>query len=332
MKPWEDALAFLVGDFGQLPPVMDLPLYSSRPSSQMSDRGQTMYQFFEEAITLEQQMRQNGNSEEQVNFRQLLLRLRNGQVQEDDWKLLMTRSIAHISDASLFANAPRLFPTIEAVCEFNLVKLNSLSHPVATIKAVHSGPNASKASSVEASGLHPIVHLATGARVMLTSNLWVEMGLVNGAMGTVKAIVYTKTAPPDLPQAVMVYFDHYSGPTMHDGTVPVVPLKKTWLEGRNVLSRQQLPLKLAWAITIHKAQGLTLDKVVVDIGNREFSPGLTYVACSRVQKLDDLAFQTPVDFKRLSNLANSRYLQERKAEDARLKTLQIHEEHTARYS
>ena len=47
---------------------------------------------------------------------------------------------------------------------------------------------------------------------MLSSNLWVDAGLVNSAMGTIKAIAYVKGSPPDLPQAIMVKFDHYSGP------------------------------------------------------------------------------------------------------------------------
>lgn len=44
----------------------------------------------------------------------------------------------------------------------------------------------------------------------------------------------------------------------------------------------------SWAVTIHKSQGLTLDKVVIDVGKREFSCGLTYVACSRLRHLTDL--------------------------------------------
>ena len=62
------------------------------------------------------------------------------------------------------------------------------------------------------------------ARVMLSSNLWVNMGLVNGAMGTIKVICsHNGAASPDLPAAVTVQFDTYSGPTLPDGTVPIAP-------------------------------------------------------------------------------------------------------------
>ena len=86
----------------------------------------------------------------------------------------------------------------------------------------------------------------------------------------------------------------------------------------------QLPLKLAWAVTIHKAQGLTLDKVVINVGKKEFSLDLTFVACSRVHKLTDLIFDPPFPFERLSNLANSQRLLECKEEDARLSQLEQH--------
>ena len=73
----------------------------------------------------------------------------------------------------------------------------------------------------------------------------------------------------------MVKFDHYSGPTLHDGTVPIIPLKHTWSNSGVQCSRLQLPLKLAWAVVIHKSQGFTLNKVVIDVGKKEFSCGLT---------------------------------------------------------
>ena len=203
--------------------------------------------------------------------------------------------------------------------EYNVAQLQASGQPIATIKAVHTGANAAKASADNAGGLEAVVCLAHSARVMLTSNLWVDVGLVNGAMGTVQAICYRTGC---LPIAVMVLFDSYSGPTFPDGTIPIAPLRRCWSSSGGQCSRLQLPLKLAWAVTIHKSQGLTLDKAVIDVGKREFSTGLTFVACSRVRQLQDLLFTPPFTFQRLAALSNSRRLEERQEEDKRLQSLQ----------
>ena len=129
---------------------------------------------------------------------------------------------------------------------------------------------------------------------LLNSNLWVDIGLVNGAMGTVQAICYRTGGPPGLPIAVIVQFDCYSGPIFPDGTVSITPLCCCWSSTGGQCSRFQLPLKLAWAVTTHKFQGLTLDKVVIDIGRGGFSTGLTFIACSRVRQLQDLLFSPPL--------------------------------------
>ena len=88
---------------------------------------------------------------------------------------------------------------------------------------------------------------------MLTANLWVEAGLVNGAIGNVVSICYQSGGPPDLPLAVMVKFDNYLGPTFPDNTVPIIPIRHTWSVGSSHCSRLQLPLKLAWAMTIQRS-------------------------------------------------------------------------------
>jgi ATP-dependent DNA helicase PIF1 len=236
--------------------------------------------------------------------------LRNGEITVDDWKLLMTTTPAHITDTSSFDTSLHLFPTAEAVVDFNLYNLHACGQPVATIQAVHSGHNASKASPDDTGGLDPVVCLCKGARVMLSSNLWIDMGLVNRAMGTVQAVCYCDgEAPPNLPVAVTVLFDRYYGPTLHEGTVPIVPIC-------------QLPLKLSWAVTIHKSQGLTLDQVIIDIGNKEFCAGLTFVAISCVRCLSNMILTPPFTFQRLQNISKSRRLNERIMEEQRLQSLE----------
>ena len=300
---------------------MDLPLYTTLSRTELSDLGSVNYHLFDRAITLDQVMRQAGNDSAQQLFRNILMRLRNGELRVEDWKHLIQQTPVEVDDdTSGFDEALRLFPTTSAVSEYNVTKLHSNDQPVAVIKAVHSGAGAIKASADNAGGLEPVVCLAHGARVMLTTNLGVQVGLVNGA---VVAICYDDAgeSPPRLPVAVTVRFDSFSGPTLSDGSVPITPLRRTWLSTDKTCSRLQLPLKLAWAVTIHKCQGMTLNKAVVDLGKKEFSAGLTFVACSRVRQLKDLLFVTPFPFQRVANLASSYRHSKRLHEEKRLQTL-----------
>lgn len=78
-----------------------------------------------------------------------------------------------------------------------------------------------------------------------------------------------------------------------------MPVTARWEHGDKALTRTQFPLRLAWAITVHKSQGLTLDKAVIDLGDTDFTPGLSFVAMSRVKKLSGLMFKSPFPIGRL---------------------------------
>jgi hypothetical protein len=99
-------------------------------------------------------------------------------------------------------------------------------------------------------------------------------------------MICSKSVPPALPDMVLVKSDNYTGPhlTGHPGVVPIVPVQRAWTHGaRTRCTRRQLPLALAWGVSVHKAQGVTTRRAVVHLGAKEFTPGLTFVAVSRVK-------------------------------------------------
>ena len=132
-------------------PVMDLPLYTTDSRSDLSDQGRTAYLQFDKAFTLTQVMRQAGSDPDQMRFRDILLRLRNAQVTKEDWEELLKHTPTIVQDLTPFTSALHLYPTVEAVVEHNVSKLKDSRQPIATIKAVHTGANAAKASSDDAS-------------------------------------------------------------------------------------------------------------------------------------------------------------------------------------
>ena len=147
-------------------------------------------------------------------------------------------------------------------------------------------------------GLHGTLKLAIGARIMLVANIDVSDGLVNGARGEVVNIV---TNTNHTVTSVLVNFDNQQVGIKAIQTSPyqaghpnAVPIGKhgTVFHAKHKrgseITRLQFPLTLAWATTIHKVQGLTLDEIVVDMKGGRFNPGQAYVAFSRVKTLQGL--------------------------------------------
>ena len=120
----------------------------------------------------------------------------------------------------------------------------------------------------------PDLTLRKGAQVMLLTNKYMDFGLVNGSRGIVEKFCDGPSGYP------MVKF--------RNGEVLVIEPHIWESEDVEGLQRQQIPLRLAYAITIHKAQGATLDCALIDIGDNTFEYGQAYVALSRVRSLDCL--------------------------------------------
>lgn len=117
--------------------------------------------------------------------------------------------------------------------------------------------------------------LKTGAAVMALRND-ADHQYVNGSIGTVRGF-----APESKGGWPIVEFENGNIVTMKQASWEM-------MDGETVLaSVKQVPLRCAWAITIHKSQGMTLDRAVMDL-RRTFAPGMGYVALSRVENLDGL--------------------------------------------
>ena len=123
-------------------------------------------------------------------------------------------------------------------------------------------------------GLEAELTLAVGARVMLRRNIDTKQGLVNGAIGTVRSVSSHK---------LIIKFDHMDDPC------PIEMVRgKFLLQKSFFVYRKQFPVTVAYAVTIHKCQGLSLDCAIVDLSDNVFCAGMAYVAMSRVRTLEGL--------------------------------------------
>lgn len=130
---------------------------------------------------------------------------------------------------------------------------------------------------------------------MLIVNLDTEAGLVNGKLGIVKSIKESHTimiekenklgmkitVPKEVPIEVMVQFKGHN----YENAIS----SYSWvLENYETVSKNQIPLVLAYAVSVHKIQGATIDCAYIDIGRSVFEYGQAYVALSRVKSLESL--------------------------------------------
>jgi ATP-dependent DNA helicase PIF1 len=137
---------------------------------------------------------------------------------------------------------------------------------------------------------HDVLELKVGARVMMLKNTYAISGVINGSVGIVVSLTTT-------PYSVKVQFENV--------LLTIIPekwslekydhdLKKVVVEA----SMEQIPLICSWAITIHKSQGMTLDKIRCNL-SKVFTYGQSYVALSRVKTLEGL-FIDDIDFTKIT--------------------------------
>ncbi|KAJ3453143.1 hypothetical protein MRS44_018798 [Fusarium solani] len=264
--------------------------------------GQTAYRAFNHTVFLKKVQRQQGD--DQAGFRLVLEELRGLKLSIESWKLLSQRVQVKLiqREVDTFDAALRIYSKKARVNEYNYEHLVRLKHPAIQVMAKNIGNGAEKATSEQAGNLAGQFPVCIGARLMLTQNIWQPAGLCNGAQGTVYDIGWAPGADThrDPPSVIMMVMDKYTGPsylTTEDGreVVPILPVKRDFFLGTSACTRKQFPLMASYAITVHKSQSITVDKMVTDLSERDFQTGLSYVAVSRVKMLDGLMIDAPFE-------------------------------------
>jgi ATP-dependent DNA helicase PIF1 len=265
-EPFGGINIVLCGDTKQLLPIGDPALWNieTKSKKELVKAGQILYKQFKTVVFLTEVMRQV--NAEQEAFRNTLLRIRSCNANLQDYELLRTRvmGIAENTEEILSKNPIHLVPTRQMAHEYNMNKLIQLSEntgeAICTINAVHNNKTASKLTSDHYQNLENTIQICRGARVMVTANLWVDRGIMNGAFGTVRHIIYdSNSVENNMPNAIVLEMDqNYTGPS-----VPGLPERHIVLNtktnftysGNIRLERTQFPIVLAYSMTIHKCQG-----------------------------------------------------------------------------
>ncbi|CAF0886973.1 unnamed protein product [Brachionus calyciflorus] len=282
---------------------------------------------FETVVMLEKVERQTNISGDsrQTKFIDLLPRCRNGQNTVEDWELLLENSV-NLINIQIFSDATRLYLENEKVDKYNNERLSQLNMPIINFLAINSSPAARKLDSDQFGGLANSLYCAINSKVYLTANVWTNTGLVNSACGIIRDIIVAEDYKPgNLPEAILIEFSEYSGPQFFDDDEPekknIIPINPISFYCKTVnATRTQIPIRLGYGMTIHKSQGQTLTKAIIDLGKSEKSLGLTFVALSRLKNINDFII-VPFPYDRLTKIKNSINLIPRLNEEKRLNEL-----------
>jgi len=284
-EPFGGIQVIFSGDFFQLPPIGEEWEESRDKFCFMSD---AWVQSKVHICYLTEQYRQTNNA-----LNDILNEIRSGVISDRTIHLLESR-IEYFPDE--IDSQTRLYTHNMDVDRINKGQLYNIDSSAKVFEAKVAG-NPALVEVLKKSVLaDEILELKIGAKVMFVRNNF-DVGFVNGTIGTVTG--YTEKDEPIIKSL--------------DGEFYVAK-PETWAiedeGGKALASFTQVPLRLAWAITIHKSQGMTLDSAFIDL-SKAFEKGQGYVALSRLRDLNSLTLhglnQTALEIDALAMKADRRF-------------------------
>ena len=267
-------------------------------------------------------------------FIELLNRLRVAQHTEADICTIQSRAV-DVNDKNNYPlNELHVWAENKPVMDYNNQRLQDILMPLYVLQAVDQYPKNVSRHEIKrllskgrsyTGGLDLEICIKEGARVMLTNNVDISDRLINGQLGIVARILVNEVTQK--PTIVYIKFDDEdvgnlvidkSGDifAIENKVVPIKPIlaqiklnpgKRSSPE----IQRLQFPLALAWACTVHKVQGLTLNKIVISFElfkQRSFNYGQIYVALSRATSLQGLYVLGKLEHKHIK--ADPRVIEE----------------------
>lgn len=324
----------LAGDFAQLPPIGDTRLYkdinTSALTASASNRaqgkvlGRLLWLSFEKVVILHEPMRQSGSKN--VNFVELLNRLRDGNCNEDDHeelskRVLRTRSLEKAGSEWQFApvivtnNATRDEINRRASEAFARRTGKELhwyhaidTHRKTTIKDSALIEKLEEQHSGQTKHRLRTIPLVVGMPVAINQNFDVAAGVVNGCRGILKKVRYftdtqgrryLRSCVVDIPDSEDVEIPHL--PKHHFPILPDTSDLRFEHGGSHkmcTIKRRQVPIEPGFAMTVYKAQGQTMPRVIVDLDGCKGAEQC-YVMVSRATSLDGLLLLRSFDAKQI---------------------------------
>ncbi len=261
--PWGGLRIVAVGDFAQLPPV----------TQGMAVKDWAFLHSVWDESTFQPALLSTVMRTQDTHFLGILNAVREGTVSDDVRRFLD----AHTLDGEEVSDATRLYPRRAQADAYNHARLTSLPGTLRTFPTEYEGAPQYADAAKRAMPIPDQLHLKEGALIMMRKN---EQGdaprYVNGSLGIIRHI-----------GEELLRIRLLSGETIEIGQE-----KFSYLDGdgNEVASAWNFPVTLAWATTIHKAQGASLDRMIVDL-HALWEPGQAYVALSRVRSAEGLLLE-----------------------------------------